>query len=255
VIEELFGLEGKVAIITGAARGQGAAEARLFARAGARVVLTDVLDDEGEAVAESIGDAARYRHLDVADEAAWSELVDAVASEHGRLDVLVNNAGIWRTALIESETLETFRTLLDTNLVGTFLGMRAVIPHLRAAGGGSIVNISSTAGLNGATGHASYGASKWGLRGITRTAAIELGPSGIRVNSIHPGSIDTPMIAIDSTEGVRGAVSARVPLRRVGAPEEVAAVALFLASDAASYVTGAEYVVDGGLTAGASLAE
>ena len=244
-----FRLDGKVAIITGAARGQGEAEARAFAQAGAQVVLTDLLVDRGKKVADEIGGAARFVEHDVAEETSWAAAVDTAVREFGRLDVLVNNAAIWRTAPIEEQTLEGFEELVRINLYGVFLGIKAVVPHLRAAGGGSIVNISSAAGLQGIPRHAAYGATKWAVRGMTKTAAVELGRDNIRVNSVHPGVIDTEMIA--SVRVTRGAgAHPAVPMQRVAGPEEVAAVVLFLASDAASYVTGAEYAVDGGLTAG-----
>ncbi|MFI6516164.1 glucose 1-dehydrogenase [Spirillospora sp. NPDC050679] len=240
------GLEGKVAIVTGAARGQGAAEARLLAEAGARVVVADVLE-EGREVAAEIGEAARFVHHDVTDAASWAGAVAAATGAFGRLDVLVNNAGIWRTAPVDQETEERFELILRVNLIGPFLGIKAAVPAMRAAGGGSVVNISSTAGLRGIPGHSAYGASKFGLRGLTRSAALDLAPDGIRVNSVHPGAIDTPMVAAAGFERGEGNYD-RVPLGRVGVPEDVAGLVLFLASDASSYITGTEFAVDGGLT-------
>ena len=237
-------LDGKVAIITGGARGQGEAEARLFVEEGAHVVIADVLDEQGETVAAELGDNARYCHLDVSDEAAWAEVVELVLATSGHLDVLVNNAAIHHIVPIEEETRESFEQILRVNLVGTFLGMRACAPALRAFGAGSIVNISSTAGLLGYAGHGAYGASKWGVRGITKTAAVELGPE-IRVNSVHPGPIKTDMLPGGRTDEHFHAL----PLRRAGEPREVAQLVCFLASDASSYITAGEFTVDGGLTA------
>jgi len=241
-------LAGKVAIITGGARGQGEAEARLFAAEGARVMVTDVLDGEAATVAADIGAAARSMHHDVAREEEWAAVVVATLDAFGRVDVLVNNAGVYHVVRIEDEPLAEFNRILGVNLAGTFLGIRACIPAMRAAGGGSIVNISSVAGLEGFGGHAAYASSKWGVRGLTKVAALELGPDRIRVNSIHPGAIDTAMIVGLARPGVdRGAP---YPLRRIGQPGDVAALALFLASDDSSYVSGAEITVDGGLFAG-----
>lgn len=249
-------LAGKVALITGAARGQGAAEARLFASEGASVMLTDLLVD-GELVAEEIGDRAAFMHHDVTDEEGWAGVVEATVSRFGSLDILVNNAGIVRFAKLQREDVETFRKVLEVNLVGVFLGMQAVVKPMRAAGGGSIVNISSTSGIGGSPGTASYVASKFGVTGLTKAAAIDLGGYGIRVNSVHPGSIDTPMIRnmggdLDEalpTEAFDAFVK-RLPVRRLGTPEDVAGLVLFLASDESAYCTGAEYVVDGGQTSG-----
>ncbi|MFG3252952.1 SDR family NAD(P)-dependent oxidoreductase [Streptomyces sp. NPDC048172] len=237
-----FDLTGRVAVVTGAARGQGAAHARTLAAAGAALVLTDLDEAGGAAVAGELDEAVFVPH-DVASAAGWARVTDAARARFGRIDVLVNNAGLWRTAPVGEQTEEGFRALLDVNLLGPFLGIQAVLPALREAGGGSVVNISSTAGLTGIPGHSAYGATKFGLRGLTRSAALDLAPEGIRVNSVHPGAVDTPMIA-----GVEGA-GARVPLGRIGAPRDVTGLVLFLASDASSYVTGAEFAVDGGSTA------
>ncbi|MFI0352814.1 glucose 1-dehydrogenase [Actinomadura sp. 9N407] len=239
-------LDGKVAIITGAARGQGEAEARLFAEAGAKVVLTDVLEEEGRAVAESIGGSAVFVRQDVTSEDDWAAVAGTATERFGGLDVLVNNAGIWRTAPVERQSREGFEQLLQINLIGPFLGIQAVAPAMRAAGGGSIVNISSTAGLVGIAGHAAYGSSKFGLRGLTRSAALDLAGDGIRVNTVHPGVIDTPMIA-EFTER-SGGRTPNVPLCRAGIPGDVASLVLFLASDVSSYITGTELAIDGGLT-------
>ncbi len=242
-------LAGKIAIITGAARGQGEAEARLFVAEGAKVVLGDVLVEEGETVASELGDAARFVRHDVTSEEDWVAVV-AAATELGGVDVLVNNAAItWRRPL-EYETADDLRRMLDVNLVGPFLGMQAVIEPMRMRGGGSIVNISSLAGLTGLPYHAAYGASKWALTGMSRTTAVELGPDKIRVNTVHPGPIYTPMLGIE-----RGAVDEasrfrNVPLKRPGEAEEVASLVLHLASDESSYQTGGEYRVDGGSHAG-----
>ncbi|MFJ3583883.1 glucose 1-dehydrogenase [Streptomyces sp. NPDC090127] len=238
-------LTGKVVLITGAARGQGAAEARLLVAAGARVVCTDVREEEGRAVAAELGDACRFVRHDVTSAREWRTAVSAALTPYGRLDALVNNAALWRTAPVESETYENFELLLRVNLLGPFLGIQAVVPALREAGGGSIVNVSSTAGLVGIPGHAAYGASKFGLRGLTRSSALDLARYGIRVNSVHPGAVDTPM-----TAAVADKDWSHVPLGRMGRPEEVGGLIAFLVSDASSYMTGAEFTVDGGLTTG-----
>lgn len=245
----LADLSGKVALITGAARGQGAAEARLFASLGARVVITDVLENEGQQVAAQIGDAARFVRHDVSDPAGWQRAVGVAVTDFGRLDVLVNNAAICAVVPITEQTLDGLDRMLRINLVGPFLGIQAVVEPMTAAGGGSIINVSSQAGLQGLAGYGAYGSSKWGLRGLTKVAAIELGPLGIRVNTVYPGMIDTPMVAhLDVQRGPGGHPGS--PLTRVGAPEEVAEVVAFLASDGSSYMTGADLAVDGGASAG-----
>jgi 3alpha(or 20beta)-hydroxysteroid dehydrogenase len=239
-------LAGKVAVITGAARGQGEAEARLFAAEGARVVITDVLDEQGKAVAADIGEAARFVHHDVASEAGWDEVMAFTLGELGRLDVLVNNAAVHHLRTIEEETVEGFDRLVSINLKGTFLGLRAALGPMRDGGGGSIVNISSLAGLQGFYAHGAYGSAKWGVTGLTKTAAVEFGPAGIRVNSVHPGPIDTAMLpGRDTLDRF-----ADHPLGRVGQPEEVAELVLFLASDASSYISGSAVTVDGALGVG-----
>ncbi|MGW1926428.1 SDR family NAD(P)-dependent oxidoreductase, partial [Streptomyces massasporeus] len=186
-------LDGKVVIVTGAARGQGAAEARLLVAAGARAVLTDVREEEGRSVAADLGRAAVFVRHDVTSADGWRTVTDTAVATYGGIDGLVNNAALWRTAPVESETYENFELLLRVNLLGPFLGIQAVLPALREAGGGSIVNVSSTAGRVGVPGHAAYGAGKFGLRGLSRSAARDLAPYGVRVNSVHPGAVDTPM--------------------------------------------------------------
>ncbi|OBJ30053.1 glucose 1-dehydrogenase [Mycolicibacter heraklionensis] len=243
----LVDLTGKVAIITGAARGQGAAEARLFTELGAHVVLTDVLADEGERIATELG--ARFVRHDVGDEAGWKSVVETAVSEFGRLDVLVNNAAICQSIPLIEQSAAGFNAMLRVNLIGAFLGVKAVVEPMQASGGGSVINVSSQAGLQGLAGYSAYGASKWGLRGMTKVAAIELGPYGIRVNSVHPGMIDTPMVAHLRVRPGPGRHPA-APLTRIGLPSEVADVVAFLASDASAYVTGAELAVDGGASAG-----
>ena len=244
-------LDGKVALISGGARGQGAAEARLFAAEGARVVLADVLDEEGEKAASEIGAAARYVHLDVTDESQWRATVDATVDAFGSLSILINNAGIVRTGYLEGHALEDYRAVVEVNQTGVFLGMKSVVAAMREAGGGSIVNISSNAGLEGVEGVIGYVASKWAVRGMTKTAALELGQYGIRVNSVHPGGVDTPMLEQDDFEVVdQNAVFAAQPIPRIGQPEEIAKMVLFLASDDSSYSTGAEFLADGGMMAG-----
>lgn len=240
-------LDGKVAIITGAARGQGAAEARLFAAEGARVVLADVLDDEGKAVAAEIGDAAVYTHLDVTDEGRWADAVALAERTFGPVTVLVNNAGILLFQAVHKTELEDFDRIIRVNVHGVFLGMKAVTPSMEKAGGGSIVNISSTAGLQGLPYLAAYVASKWAVRGLSKSAAIDLGHKGIRVNSVHPGGIDTPMVAGTSADAP---FYKRLPVARMGSADESARAVLFLASDEASYIAGAELAVDGGATCG-----
>jgi 3alpha(or 20beta)-hydroxysteroid dehydrogenase len=244
--------DGKVVIVTGAARGQGEAEARMFAAEGAKVVLADVLDAEGEAVAADIGAAARFVHLDVSDEGQWADAV-AAAVEHGGtggLDVLVNNAAILRPAAIEDTSLDDYMGVININQVGCFLGMKAVMPAMRDSGGGAIVNISSIDGIGSKNGLISYTASKFAIRGMTKTAAMEWGRFGIRVNSVHPGGVNTVMGNPMAMKEAETFPYQNQAIQRIGEPEEIAGAVAFLASDDAAYVTGTELVVDGGWLAG-----
>jgi 3alpha(or 20beta)-hydroxysteroid dehydrogenase len=244
-------LNDKVAIITGAARGQGAAAARLFVAEGARVVIGDVLDDLGKELADALGDAAIYRHLDVSNEDDWRSVVDESVETLGGVDVLVNNAGILRFAALPDMPLADYMQIVNINQVGTFLGMRAVSKPMMAAGRGSIVNISSVEGLAGMPYLTAYTSTKFAIRGMTKVAALELGPKGIRVNSVHPGMIETDMVkdAAGGHEVDLSPAAKRIPLRRMGTSEDVAEVVLFLASDRSSYCTGGEFTADGGATA------
>ncbi|MBV9293533.1 MAG: SDR family oxidoreductase [Frankiales bacterium] len=245
-------LDGKVALVTGGARGMGAAAVRRLHAEGASVVAADVLDDDGKALADSLGDRVRFVHLDVTSEEEWQDVVAQTERELGKIDVLVNNAGILRFNAIADTPLDEFRQVVDVNLVGVFLGMKTAIPALKRAGGGSIVNISSTEGLGGTVFCGAYTASKFAVRGITKVAAIEYGADKIRVNSVHPGGIDTPMTrAVMDEEGRKYVAKKVAGLKRMGEADEVASVVAFLASDDSSYCTGAEFVVDGGVTASA----
>lgn len=247
-------LDGKVALITGAARGQGAAEARLFAARGAKVMLCDVLDADGQKTAAAIGAAAAYLRLDVTDEASWRAAVEATVAKFGKLNVLVNNAGIGLLGALKTMSVADYMKTIEINQLGVFLGMRSVAAAMKAAGGGSIINISSIAGLGGAVGGVAYCASKFAVRGMTKVAAMELGPDNIRVNSIHPGGVMTNMLTDAGLTGAGAdAMFARTPLGRIAQPEEMATLAAYLASDDSSYSTGSEFVADGGLTAGFAL--
>jgi 3alpha(or 20beta)-hydroxysteroid dehydrogenase len=247
-------LDGKVALITGGARGMGKAHARHFVAEGARVVIGDVLDDKGAAVADKLGpDSCRYVHHDVTSESDWAAAVQTTVDAFGRLDVLVNNAGILQPAPIAEMPLADFRRVLDVNLVGCWLGIKQAIAPMTAAGGGSIVNISSIEGFVGAGGLSAYSASKFGIRGVTKSAAQELGQYGIRVNSVHPGGVMTSM-AISAAQAFTHvdpeAFLKAQPIARFAEPVEVSRLVAFLASDESSYATGAEFVVDGGLLSG-----
>jgi len=244
-------LSGKVAIVTGGASGMGRSEATIFAREGARVMVADILDNEGEAVAKSLGDAARFRKLDVTSESAWEALVAATEREFGKVDILVNNAGISGTYTSDLTSTEAWDRVLDINAKGVFLGMKHAYPAMKRAGGGAIVNISSISGFAGQLGvHMAYNASKGAVRIMTKTAAVQWARDNIRVNSVHPGFMPPMRTSVGSANPEwRAKVLATVPMRREGKVEEVANAVLFLASDEASYITGTELVVDGGFLA------
>ena len=235
-------LTGRVAVVTGGARGIGEAYGRALHAAGARVVLADVLVQEGRALAEDLGERAWFVELDVTDQDAWARVVSEVVDRFGGLDVLVNNAGIANAAPIEHFTLAKWESVMAVNVTGTFLGCRAVVPTMTAAGRGSIINVSSVEGLRGSPHLHGYTASKFAVRGLTKSLAVELGPRGIRVNSMHPGFVDTAMTVRIDPERLD------IPLARPGVPSDLAGAVLYLASDASAYVTGAEIVVDGGMT-------
>lgn len=236
--------DGKVVLISGGARGQGAVEARMLVAEGARVVLGDVLEAEGERLAAELGPNARFFRQDVTVEDDWARLVSA-AEAMGGLHGLVNNAGIYVPRPLMETDAELFERHTRINQLGCFLGMKAAAPAMERSGGGSIVNISSTAGLRGSPGAFAYSATKWALRGMTKSAAVDLAPRGIRVNSVHPGPIDTAMIHIRSDAEIAERL-AQVPMRRMGTAEEVARLVLFLLSDESAYMTGAELAIDGG---------
>ncbi len=243
-------LDGKVAIVTGGARGQGAAEARLFAQSGAAVAICDVLEAEGAELArelEAAGHACRFWHLDVASPEAWTKVVEEVVAWRGRLDILVNNAGIINRSTIAATEPAAWSRLIEINLTGAFLGIRAAAPAMKASGGGAIVNIASHAAFS-AHYDPAYTASKWGLRGLTRTAAMELVSDNIRVNAVCPGLVVT---GLNANSPHLEPMIRMTPMRRPGTPEEIAELVLFLASDASSFITGEDFVIDGGFIAGA----
>ncbi|MET9845706.1 SDR family NAD(P)-dependent oxidoreductase [Streptomyces ossamyceticus] len=247
-------LDGRVVLVTGAARGQGEQEARLFREEGARVVVADVLDDQGEALAKEIG--ALYVHLDVGREEDWTAAVAAAKDAYGRVDGLVNNAGVLRFNALVDTSLDEFMQVVQVNQVGVFLGIKALAPEIEAAGGGTIVNTASYTGLTGMAYVGAYAATKHAIVGLTRVAALELARKGIRVNAVCPGAVDTAMTDPGegvSTETVDKLYRKRIPLGRIGRPEEVARLVLFLSCEDSSYITGQPFVVDGGWLAGVSL--
>ena len=240
-------LDGKIALITGGARGMGAEEARLFVEAGATVVITDIDAAEGGAVAAAIGQSCLFLPQNVALEDDWDRVVTHIQTEFGRIDVLVNNAGIFRVMGTEDTSLDAWNQLVAINQTGTFLGIKSVVPIMKEQGQGSIINLSSIAGLGATPRAPAYAATKWAVRGLTKSAAVEFAPYGIRINSVHPGLIDTRMM--DELGKSASELDARVPLGRQGTPGEVARTVLFLASEDSSYCTGHEFVVDGALRA------
>lgn len=240
-------LQDKVIIITGAAQGMGATHARLCIEAGAKVVLTDINTEKGQALAAELGNQALFIQHNVTSEDDWTQVIAATQAYFGTINVLVNNAGITQSKSILETSLDDYRRILEINQVSVFLGMKAVIPSMQASKQGSIINISSINGLVG--GAIGYTDSKFAVRGMTKAAALECAPFGIRVNSVHPGVIATPMIMQGDTKAAVEAFAKSIPLRRVAQPEEVSSLVLYLASDDSSYSTGSEFIVDGGLTA------
>lgn len=242
-------LAGRVAMITGAGSrgGQGEAEARMFVESGARVVIADLPTTQGPAIATELGDAAYFVPLDVTDDTSWAAAVSSVAERWDRISVLVNNAGVWLMKGLLETTRDEYERVVAVNQLGVFLGMAAVVPGMKETAGGAIVNICSVSGMKGGDQPLAYAASKWAVRGMTRSAAHELAPYNIRVNAISPGVVDTPMIE-GGADALRE-LAAQAPMGRVAQPEEIASIALFLASDAASYISGTEITADGALTA------
>ncbi|MBO0992838.1 SDR family NAD(P)-dependent oxidoreductase [Bacillus sp. SD088] len=241
-------LVGKVAIITGGARGMGASHVRQFVKEGAKVVFTDILVEEGEALAKELGDNAKFIRQDVTKAKDWDQVVAETEEAFGPINILVNNAGIAFHKLIEQMTEEEYRKVMDINQVSVFLGMKAVLSSMRKTENGSIVNISSINGLKGSVAAVAYSASKFAVRGMNKSAALEFAPYGIRVNSVHPGAIATPMIVQEDNKEMVEEFAQTIPLKRIAKPEEVTNMVLFLASDDSSYCTGSEFVVDGGST-------
>jgi 3alpha(or 20beta)-hydroxysteroid dehydrogenase len=239
-------LDGKVALITGGASGQGAAEARLFVDEGAAVVIGDVQDVAGRALADELGPSATFVHLDVSSDTDWEAAIAHTSETFGDATILIQSAAIVHHRLIEDSPREEFERVLAVNLLGPYLGMRAVLPGMQRAGGGVIINVGSAAAYNGTGGRALYGAAKWGLRGLTKSASIEFGYHNIRVNSIHPGAIDTPMLRNSDQE----MPAPQIPVARFGRADEVARTVLFLVSDHAAYITGADVPIDGGASTG-----
>jgi 3alpha(or 20beta)-hydroxysteroid dehydrogenase len=247
-------LNGKVAIVTGGAQGQGAAIARAFVGEGAKVVIADVADEPGELLAKELcrtsgSEAAWFRHHDVSDEASWTSLVEETNERFGPVNVLANNAGILRFGELEKMPVEEYELLFRVNQLGCWLGMKSVARTMRKNGGGSIINASSVEGLAGMPTLTAYTATKFAIRGMTKAAALELGPKGIRVNSVHPGMIDTPMTRPHGGDAAMEFGASKVALKRVGLPEDIAPLYVYLASDESSFVTGAEIAIDGGATA------
>ena len=244
-------LSGKVALVTGAAGGIGTAIARSFAQEGARLLVTDADGDRAVALAAELGGGAAGRAQDVTSEDVWSETVAWALEQHGQLDVLVNNAGVFLAEPLATTSLASFNKVMDVNVVGVFLGMRAVAAHMSARGSGSIINVSSLAGLTGGPLLTAYAASKWAVRGMTKVAARELARAGVRVNSVHPGQIDTDMNTRqrEATPELIDRLIRSIPLGRIGTPEEVAFALVYLASDESVYTTGSELVIDGGSNA------
>lgn len=242
-------LENKIAIVTGGAQGQGAEIVRQFVAEGARVVLADISDDLGTAIVDELGEAAIFAHHDVSDPQSWARVVELTAEAFGPVNVLINNAGILRFGDIDKMPIEEAQLIWDVNQKGCFLGMQAVIPTMKKNGGGSIVNASSVEGLGGMGSVVAYCGSKWAIRGMTKAASHEVARRNIRVNSVHPGMIDTPMTQAHGGDAAMEFGASKVPMRRVGVPADIAPTYVFLASDESSYITGAEIAVDGGVTA------
>ncbi|GIN58519.1 SDR family NAD(P)-dependent oxidoreductase [Lederbergia ruris] len=241
-------LAGKIAIITGGARGMGASHVRRFVKEGAKVVFTDILVEEGEALAKELGEKAKFIRQDVTKAKDWDQVVAETEKAFGPVNILVNNAGIAFHKMIEQMTEEEYRKVIDINQVSVFLGMKAVLPSMRKTENGSIVNISSINGLKGSVAAVAYSASKFAVRGMNKAAALEFAPYGIRVNSVHPGAIETPMIVQEDNKEMVEEFAKSIPMKRIAKPEEVTNMVLFLASDDSSYCTGSEFVVDGGST-------